>query len=159
MGAMPLLDWIGAWPGAVLLRGSGTAWVLVNAAHILGIGLLVGAILPLDLRLLGLFRAVPLGVIAPFLSRAAAVGAVLAIVTGLWLFSMKPAEYVANAAFLAKAALLALALANVGLQHANRHFALAVAGGEVRATVRVVALCSMLLWVAVLVAGRWIAFV
>ena len=65
----------------------------------------------------------------------------------------------ANTAFLAKAALLALALANVGLQHANRHFALAVAGGEVRMTVRVVALASMLLWLAVLVAGRWIAFV
>ena len=41
---MQLLDWIGAWPGAVLLRGSGTAWLLVDAAHILGVGLLVGAI-------------------------------------------------------------------------------------------------------------------
>jgi hypothetical protein len=29
----------GAWPGAVLLRGSGTAWLLVDAAHILGVGL------------------------------------------------------------------------------------------------------------------------
>ena len=154
-----LLDWIGAWPGAVLLRGSGTAWVLVNSAHILSLGLLVGAILPLDLRLLGFFRAVPLGMIVPFLSRAAAVGAALAILTGLWLFSMKPAEYLANPAFLAKAGLLALALANVGLQHGNRHFALAVAGGEVRPTVRVVALGSILLWLSVLVAGRWIAFV
>jgi hypothetical protein len=72
---------------------------------------------------------------------------------------MKPAEYLANPAFLAKAALLALALANIGLQHANRHFALAVAGGEVRPTVRVGAFGSMLLWLAVLVAGRWIAFV
>jgi hypothetical protein len=156
---MPLLDWIGAWPGAVLLRGSGTAWLLVNAAHILGIGLLVGAIVPLDLRLLGFFRTVPLAVIAPFLSRAAAVGAVLAILTGLWLFSMKPAEYVGNSAFLWKAALLALALANVALQHGNRRYAQAVAGGEVRPTVRLVALGSILLWLSVLIAGRSIAFV
>jgi hypothetical protein len=154
-----LLEWIGAWPGAVLLRGSGTAYLFVNAAHILGIGLLVGAILPLDLRLLGFFRSVPLGVLAPFLSRAAAVGAVLAIVTGLWLFSMKPGEYVANNAFLCKAGLLALALANVTLQHGNRHFALALTGGAVRPTVRAVAAGSILLWLSVLVAGRWIAFV
>jgi hypothetical protein len=132
---------------------------LVNAAHILGVGLLVGAIVPLDLRLLGAFRPVPLAVVAPFLSRAAAAGAVLAIVTGLWLFSMKPAEYLDNSAFLWKAALFALALANVALQHANRHFARAVTGGEVRPTVRVAALGSILLWLSVLVAGRWIGFV
>jgi hypothetical protein len=156
---VPLLDWIAAWPGAALLRASGTVWLLVNAAHILGVGLLVGAIVPLDLRLLGLFRAVPLAVLAPFLSRAAAAGAVLAIVTGLWLFSMKPAEYLDNLAFLWKAALLALALANVALQHANRHFARAVAGAEVRPTVRLAALGSILFWLSVLVAGRWIGFV
>ena len=99
---MQLLEWIGAWPGAVLLRGSGTAWLLVDAAHILGVGLLVGAIVPLDLRLLGLFRALPLALIAPLLSRTAAAGAALAFATGLWLFSMKPAEYLANSAFLWK---------------------------------------------------------
>ena len=90
---MSVVEWIGAWPGAVWLRDSGTAYLFVNAAHILGVGLLVGAIIPLDLRLLGLFRHAPLAVLAPFLSRAAATGAVLAILTGLWLFSVKPAEY------------------------------------------------------------------
>jgi hypothetical protein len=154
-----LLEWIGAWPGAVLLRGSGTAWLLVNAAHVLGIAMLVGAILPFDLRLLGLFRQAPLAVLAPVLLRAAATGAILAILTGLWLFSGKPREYLANGAFLAKAALLALAFANVGLQHANRRYAEAITGNEVRPTVRVVAVASILLWLAVLVAGRWIAFI
>jgi hypothetical protein len=156
---MQLLEWIGAWPGAALLRGSGTAWLLVDAAHILGVGLLVGAIVPLDLRLLGFFRGLPLALMAPFLSHAAAAGAALAIATGLWLFSTKPAEYLANGAFLWKTALLALALANVALQHANRSYAQALAGGAVRLTVRLAALGSILLWLAVLVAGRWIAFV
>ena len=156
---MPLVEWIGAWPGAVWLRDSGTAYLFVNAVHILGVGLLVGAIIPLDLRLLGLFPRVPLAVLAPFLSRAAAAGAAVAIVTGLWLFSMKPAEYLGNSAFLWKAGLLALALANVALQHANRGFAQALSGGEVRPSVRLSALGSILLWPSVLVAGRWIGFV
>ena len=77
-----LATWLASWPGAVLLQRSGTAYLLVNAAHILGVGLLVGAILPLDLRLLGFFRGVPLQVVGPFLSRAAATGLVLALATG-----------------------------------------------------------------------------
>lgn len=155
---MPLVEWIGAWPGAVFLRDSGTAYLLVNAAHILGVGLLIGAILPLDLRLLGFFRPAPLAVLAPFLSRAAATGVVLAIVTGLWLFSVKPEEYLVNAAFLSKAGLLVAALLNVALQHGNHRFATAIAGGDPPLAVRLVALCSILLWLSVLVAGRWIGF-
>lgn len=156
---MPFVEWIGAWPGAVLLRDSGTAYLLVNAAHILGVGLLAGAILPLDLRLLGFFRQVPLGVIAPFLLRAAGTGVALAIVTGLWLFSVKPAEYVANSAFLWKVVLPAGALANVALQHGGRRFAASITRGEGGSGARLTALCSMVLWLSVLVAGRWIGFV
>src|SRR5262249_41508379 len=151
LAPVQILEWIGAWPGAVLLRASGTAWLLVDAAHILGVGLLVGAIVPLDLRLVGLFRGLPLALIVPFLSRAAAVGAALAVATGLWLFSMKPAEYLANDAFLWKAGLLALALANVAVQHANRGYAQALTGGAVRLTVRLAAIGSILMWLSVLV--------
>ena len=57
---LPWLDALAGWPGARWLQGSGTAYLIVNALHILGIGLLVGAILPLDLRLAGFFRRVPL---------------------------------------------------------------------------------------------------
>jgi hypothetical protein len=160
---MLLVDWIAAWPGAVLLQRSGTAYLLVNAAHILGVGVLVGAILPLDLRLLGFFRGVPLGVVGPFLSRAAATGLVLAITTGLWLFTVKPAEYLANEAFLWKLALLLAALLNIVIQHRSGAFARALvddgADGKPRAGVRLSAFCSAVLWLSVLVAGRWIGFV
>jgi hypothetical protein len=151
--------WLAAFPGAALLRGSGTLYLFVNAAHILGIGLLVGAILPLDLRLLGFFRDVPLAVLGPFLSRAARGGLALALVTGFLLLTVRPGDYLGNPAFLAKLALLALALANIALQHANPHFGTALAGGPVHAGVRAAAAASALLWVAVLVAGRWIGFV
>jgi hypothetical protein len=153
------VDWMATWPGAVLLQRSGTAYLLVNAAHILGLGLLVGAILPLDLRLLGFFRGVPLGVVGPFLSRAAATGLALALATGLWLFTVKPAEYLANEAFLWKLALLAAALVNIVVQHRSPAFARALGEGEPGAGVRLAAFCSAVLWLSVLVAGRWIGFV
>ena len=155
---MPFVEWIGTWPGAVLLQRSGTAYLLMNAAHIAGVALLVGGILPLDLRLAGFFRGVPLPVIGPFLSRSAAVGVALAIATGLWLFTVKPVEYLENEAFLWKMALLALALGNVVVQHRSRSYRLALAGGDLHPGVRLVACCSAVLWLAVLVAGRWIGF-
>lgn len=142
-----LVSGLGTWPGAVLLQRSGTAYLLVSAAHILGVGLLVGAILPLDLRLLGFFRTVPLAVIEPFLVRAAATGLALALVTGVWLFTVKPVEYLGNEAFLIKGALLAAALVNIALRYRIAGFA------------RAAAAFSLLLWLGVLVAGRWIGFV
>lgn len=156
---MQFVEWIGTWPGAVLLQRSGTAYLLLNAVHIVGIGLIVGAILPLDLRLLGFFRRVPLDVIGPFLSRIAAIGVLLAIATGLWLFTVKPVEYLENAAFLLKVGLLTLALANVVLQHRNRYFRVALANGDVHPSVQLTAACSAILWLSVLVAGRWIGFI
>jgi hypothetical protein len=155
---MRLIEWIGAWPGAVLLRDSGTAYLFVNATHILGIGLLLGSILPLDLRLLGFFGSVPLAAVAPLLLRVAATGAATAILMGLWLFSVKPADYVSNTAFLVKMALLAAALGNVWLQHHSGDFRRALQTGEAALPVRIRALVSAVLWLCVLLAGRWIGF-
>jgi hypothetical protein len=115
---------------------------------------LLGAILPLDLRLLGFFRSYPVEVLAPFLLRCAAAGLSLALLAGAWLFSVKPDEYLANAAFRWKLALLALALINVGLQHRGTKGVL-----RLSPAVRVRAGFSLCLWVSVLVAGRWIGFV
>jgi hypothetical protein len=155
---MQFAEWLGTWPGAVLLQGSGTAYLFVNASHILGIGLLIGAILPLDLRLLGFFRPAPLAVLAPFLSRVAAFGLGLALLTGFWLFTVKPAEYLANAAFLWKLGFLVLALGNIALQHRGAAFRLALQGGSVPLRTRLHAFTSLSLWLAALVAGRWIGF-
>lgn len=153
-----LLHGIGQWPGAEILRESGTAYLFVNATHILGIGLLVGAILPLDLRLIGVLRGPPLALLGPFLSRAAAVGLALAMLTGLWLLSVNPLTYIENQAFLVKMGLLGLALLNVALQHASGHYRIALQGGVIPVRVRAFALLSACLWLAMLVAGRWIGF-
>jgi hypothetical protein len=153
-----LAAWVEGWPVAGFLRGSATAYLLVNAAHILGLGLLLGAILPLDLRLAGLFRRAPLAVLGPFLVRVAAAGLALAAATGLLLFSVRPAEYLANPAFLAKLGLLALALATVALQHAAGVRA-AFAAGRAGPATRLRAGLSAALWLGVLVAGRSIGFV
>ena len=74
------LEQLETLPPSIWLRRSGTLYLLVNAAHIGSIGLLIGSIVPLDLRLLGLIRPGPLAVLAPVLARTAAAG--LALWTG-----------------------------------------------------------------------------
>ncbi|MFL9812632.1 DUF2214 domain-containing protein [Stutzerimonas sp. VN223-3] len=152
------LQSIAGWPGAVFLQEYWIAYLVVNAAHILGIGLLLGAILPLDLLLLRSMHGRDLPVLGPFLVRAAATGTTLAVITGLWLFSVKPAEYVENPAFLCKAALLVLAICNIALQHHGERFDAALCG-QPTVRVRALAAASAILWLSILIAGRWIGFV
>ena len=153
------LQAISGWPGAAFLQEYWVAYLVVNAAHILGIGLLIGAILPLDLLLLRSTRRRDLPTLGPFLVRAAATGTALAVTTGLCLFSVKPVEYAENTAFLFKAALLVLAICNIALQHRGEHFDAALRSGQPSLRVRALAAASAILWLSVLIAGRWIGFV
>jgi hypothetical protein len=138
---------------AEALRASRVAYPLVNAGHVLGIALLVGAIVPLDLRLLGAWRSVPLAPLARVLRPVAAAGLALAMVTGSLLFAVSAREYWASGIFPAKMALVALGTLN----------AVAIAGPRLAAASparrRIAALGSLGAWTAALFAGRWIGYV
>ncbi|WP_225783621.1 DUF2214 domain-containing protein [Xenophilus sp. Marseille-Q4582] len=152
------LSLLGTWPGGRWLQGSGTAYLFVNTVHLLGLALLLGAIVPLDLRLAGGLRGEGLPLLARALSRTAAAGLALALPTGLWLFSVRPVDYADNPAFLYKLALLFLALLNVAWQHAAPGWRAVLGGAPPTAGVRWRARLSLLLWLGVLLAGRWIGF-
>jgi hypothetical protein len=155
---MEFLQALSEWPGAVMLRRFQVAYLLVNAAHIISIGLVVGAIVTLDLRILGLFRQHPIGTLGPPLSRVAAVGLALAILTGLLLFSVRPIAYVHNTAFLIKVGLVGLGIANALLLNHNRYWWLALSENAPQMRVQLSAFLSLVLWVGAVVAGRWIGF-
>lgn len=156
---MEWLGWIAATPIAAALKASGTLYLFVNAAHILAIGLIVGSILPLDLRLLGLFRGYRLSALGLYLSTSAAIGVVLAVLTGACLFSVRPTEYAANPAFLTKLALLACGVLNALVIHSSRRWKIVTKDEPVSPLLRFQAFVSLLIWPAALLAGRWIGFV
>lgn len=156
---MELLQALADWPVAAALRRSAIAYPLVNAAHILGIALLVGAIATLDLRLLGAFGRYPVAALAPPLSRMAAAGLALAVATGFLLFSVRPAAYAQNPAFLAKLALVGLGTINALALGANRRWRRVLReGGAIPPAAKLAAALSLLCWTAAIVAGRWIGF-
>jgi len=149
---------LAAWPGAAALRSSTALYATVNAAHILAIGLIIGSIATLDLRILGVFRSVPLAALARPLSTVAGGGVVLAILTGLLLFSVRPAAYAQNPAFLIKVGLVALGVLNALPLRRNRSWRSASIGDTPPLSVRLAALGSLLIWTAAVLSGRWIGF-
>lgn len=144
---------------AQLLRQSRYLYPLVNALHILALSSLFGAIMAFDLRLLGLFRSVPVQPLALYLPRIAAGGLLVALTSGLMLFSVQPLDYVENPAFLIK---LALVLAGTIHAFALRHTAswrdLVRHDGAVSGRLRLSGAVSLVIWTAAIIAGRFIAF-
>jgi hypothetical protein len=156
-----LIDWLHAlhqWEIAALIRRSLYIYPLLNATHIFALTLLIGSILPADLRILGLFPSLPA---APFLRTMAAIsagGLVLAIVTGFLLFSVQPLEYAANPAFLTKISLVALGAINAIVIRFSTGWRQATTAGIASPGLRMGALLSLTIWIVALLAGRWIAF-
>ncbi|GHG68688.1 hypothetical protein GCM10010919_17880 [Alishewanella longhuensis] len=153
-----LLD-LGDTALATLLRQSDFAYPLVSAFHICGISLLFGNILLLDLKLFGILRQQALTELLPLLQRMAALGLLIALLSGTLLFSVQPAHYLSNNAFLIKMLFLLLALLNILLVHRLPAWQAALISQPFGITLKICALISILLWLAVLLAGRWIAFV
>ena len=140
------------------MRSSLALYPAVEILHILGFVVLVGSILALDLRLLGLGRAIPIQPMAQLLLPLSRFGFLLAISMGLLLFSADAAHVVRNPAFQTKLLLIAAALVNIAIAHAGPWRRVAVWGAEAPAGAKITALVSLLLWLSVVCAGRLIAY-
>ncbi|MEO3387200.1 DUF6644 family protein [Mesorhizobium sp. CAU 1741] len=136
-----------------LLKASFVAYPLLNALHILSIGVLVGSILLMDLRIIGVARYVDAATHFRFMRRAIAIALSFAVTSGLALFSIRASEYAVNPAFQVKLLLLALAGLNFVIFH------MFARTPEPTGAAKLVAALSMCLWVSILVAGRFIGFV
>ncbi|MEQ9448284.1 MAG: DUF2214 domain-containing protein [Rhodospirillaceae bacterium] len=155
---MDVLGAIAGLPLADVLRNSATAYIFVNAGHIFSIGLLVGSITALDLRLLGLFRAYSVRDAAGLLSKTAAIGFLGAVIFGVLLFSTRPDAYLENPAFLAKLTLIAFGVVNAAVLHRGKAWRAVLATGEVAMATKVSAALSLAVWTGTVLAGRWIGF-
>ncbi len=140
---------------AQALRGSRWFYAGVNAAHILAIALLIGSIIPLNLRLFGVWRTISRETVVRVLAPVAASGLVLALITGPLLFSVRAREY-SDVGFLQ----LKLVFITIGVLSA---LALCRAHGFLlrdapRGRLAGHAVLSTVCWLGALVCGRLIAF-
>lgn len=144
-----------SWSVAGYLRFSRWGYAAVNTVHILGIALLVGSIVPLNLRLLGLWQGVPKSMVARVLVPVAITGLCLAVIAGLLLFSVRAREYAGMGFLQLKLVLVALGSLSAIFLHYRHGFTL-----DGIPVVRRIghALLSLLCWTGALACGRLIAF-
>ncbi len=143
-----------------LLRSSIWLYPMVNTGHVVGIALLFGAIVPLDLRMIGCWKGTPLDQLARTLLPVAIVGLVLAVTTGSLLFATRPLDYVVEPLFGIKMMLLGAALLNALWLRRSPQWRLVsvAAAAPPRLAWRVAGILSIVLWLSVITAGRLIGY-
>jgi hypothetical protein len=129
------------------------AYPMLEVVHILGLGLLLGNLTLLELRVFGLGAALPVQPLARLSLGLVSVGFGLAALSGLLMFGTQPQELLANRVFTVKMALLMLAGCNAAWFHARQ--SLQRLDGMARLSMVV----SAVLWLLVLTCGRWIGYV
>ena len=128
------------------------AYPVLEIVHIVGIALLVGNLVLLELRVFGRAAVLDVQVLGRLALTVAGTGFSLAAASGLLMFASQPGELLANRAFTLKMLLLFAAGCNAALFHARGSLA------RCDATARGLMIVSTLLWLAVIGCGRWIAY-
>lgn len=148
-------------PLAVAMRHDLWLYPIVEIVHITGFVLLVGSIIMLDMRLLGLSKTLSVRALARHVLPWS-IGALLLIVpSGLMMFIAHAGDFISNTAFIVKMSLLFCAGINAAAFHAGvfRSAAAWDSGVASPPAARLHALLSLIIWVGVLACGRLLAYV
>jgi hypothetical protein len=148
-----MLAWLSETAFAAWVRGGTWTYPLIEAVHIAAFAVLVGAVVVLDLRLLGMARALDVRRLARLAHAVAMPAAAVAAVTGLSMFIARGPELWPNLAFRVKLVLLAGLAVNAAIFH-MRDVML-----RLDPWARLQVLASLAGWFAVIIAGRLIAYV
>ncbi len=146
-----------------LAQHIGATWwfPLMESVHVVSVTLMFGAILMLDLRVLGLAAVrYPVRTMTRELVPWSAAALGIASVTGIAMFITRASAHAVNPAFQIKMLLLVLAGLNVAVFHLMvfpRDIDLSAE--DVAPALRLVAASSIALWIGVMLAGRWIGHI
>ena len=156
MDLLPYFEWIEATSLGNAIRQSLWLFPVIEATHLLGLCVLGGAVLIVDLRMLGVgLRNQAIPQIAQD-ARPWFVGAlVVMLLTGWALFTSEAIKCYYNTSFWVKITTLPIAIV-LTLLIRDRIARRAAMGTN--ATTRLVGFLSITLWFVVAAAGRWIGF-
>jgi len=155
---MGFLAWLESLQISVWVGQSTSVWAqpTILTLHTTGMAVLVGASWVLDLRLLGIGRHIPLSAFR-WVFRAAAVGLILNLPTGLLLFAYRATAWGTAIPFLVK---MGLVVGAAGTLLPLRSLVLRTAPEQhaVNSNTRLLAVVSIVLWAAAVTAGRLLAY-
>ncbi len=156
------LSWVESSALGQLMRDAGPwNYAVVNLTHVFGVAALFGSILVLDLRLLGLWRRVPIAALASATVPVGKTGIAVALTTGVLLLATNGSEYIGNPFLLVKFPAIGIGLINVFVL--SRTTAWKVLGERELSSaeqrqLRMMGGISLVSWVTAVTAGRMIAY-
>jgi hypothetical protein len=157
---IPILNWMESTWVNNLANGPQWSWPIMETLHFTGMCLLFGAIIVMDLRLLGFDRvATPHAALHTLIPLAIA-GFSINLITGIVFLFGNPYRYAMNISFCIKAVLILLAGANAIYFWLKAMPILSRIGPheDTPTSVKVVGVTSLILWASVLAAGRLIPY-
>jgi hypothetical protein len=162
MHLVSLFQWLNDSAFSVWLRESDTPFPIIETVHILALGLSVGTIMWVDLRLMG--RVTTRYRVSDVVGRLepwAIAGFAVMFSSGLLLFISEPIKCYTTLSFQLKAVMLLLTGLNVWYFHAKVYPGVAEwdESAVMPRRAKMVGLVSMLLWFGIIIAGRWTAYV
>jgi hypothetical protein len=156
-----LWEWAEATAVALFIKDSVWAYPILETVHLIGLGLVFGGIFAFDLRVLGVNSDLPASRMHRHLLPWVWTGFALNAASGLLMLSSDAVEFSTNPALAAKLALLAAAGVNAaifqfrfapGMMSWDRNTR-APAAAQANASL------SIALWIAIIIAGRLMAYV
>ena len=161
MSLLAYCEWLAATEGSIALHESMYMYPIVESTHVLALCLFVGLAVFLDLRLLGLvLKRVPVSQVVDRLLPWTIGGFIVMNITGVLLFYAIPVRTYQSIFFRAKVIFLIAAGINVWIFHTGIYRRINEWDHAVitpRAAYRA-GLASIVLWAAIIVAGRMIAY-
>jgi hypothetical protein len=161
MFLLSICQWVDSTRLSAIVRQSNWLFSTLDTMHTLGIVLVAGTIMLVDLRLLGLgLRSVPVAQLVARIVPSTLWGFGLMLLSGGLLFSSEAVKMYESPAFRIKMILLALAGLNALIFHRTiyRDVAHWDPAAAVPARARLAGLLSLVFWIAIIAAGRAIAY-
>lgn len=154
---LPFFEWLETTPLGVIGKTWGAVFAVVQAAHLLAMATLGGAVLVADAQLLGLFfRDRPVTDLQPQCDRLFDRALVLVVLTGVFMVCAVAVKVYYLEVFWYK--MLALATGVLFVYLVRRPLLRRAAGTVSPATCRLVGVASLMIWFSVAATGRWIGF-
>lgn len=183
-----VLDWMQALPISEWITDSNWGFPIMLVLHSWGMAAVVGILVMLDLRILGLARIAPLSAFQPMMG-IAWTGFFINLISGVLMFMADANRLIVNWSFLSKMSCVLLggivtavlwrrlrAAGALAARQTAVEPSVAVAGGgrvvtvsggdslaaaplAVDRSVRILAVISILMWGGAILFGRWIAYV
>lgn len=145
----PLVALEGFWL-AQAMKHSSWLYPTVEMVHLWGIGMLFGSVVLMDLRVLGLGKAIDFSALSRLGVTVSVMGFGLAVLTGSLLFITHASELIASSLFVTKMCLIFLLLCNAVLLRMR---------DPLSRLTQLQAVISLLGWASVIGLGRWLAYV